>query len=278
LAGAHVGIVFALREAGLDFDSFAGTSAGSAISGALALGLGRKEIIERCEDIFLTNRALKRWTMPRYGLIDPTVVDAMVQKHYGHGSIEDLSFPFRAIATDLSDNAMHVMERGLLWEAVRASCSIPVLLPPFIDGDGRILVDGGITDNLSLNPLRKSKRGPNTAIMLGQPRWRRATYQYQDYPTRGAQFRESLVPWKKSAFKAPRLGQIMTRSMLLASDAASQDALRRADLVFIPPLPKGMGITDWNRFKSLESDTYEWAKAEIGRRLEEDPTTFDTFM
>lgn len=278
LCGAHVGLVFALREAGIDFDSFAGTSAGAAIGGGLALGFDRDQLITRCEDIFLTNRALKRWTVPRYGLIDATVVDQMVQKHYGLGLIEDLPFPFRAIATDLSDNHLHEMTRGPLWQAVRASCSIPVLLPPFIDADGRILVDGGITDNLPVNPIRASKRGPNLAIMLGQARWRRASYAYDDYPTRGALLREQAMPWKKPPFKAPRLGQIMTRSMLLASDAASQEALNRADLIFHPPLPKGMGITDWKRFKPLEKSSFEWAKAEIDRRLSEDPAALDAFL
>jgi len=277
LAGAHVGLVFALREAGVDFDTFAGTSAGAAIAGALALGFGREEIIERCDDIFLTNRALKRWTFPRYGLVDPATVDEMVRYHYGSGLIEDMPHPFRAVATDLSDNAAYIMQRGPLWHAIRASCSIPVLLPPFIDGAGRILVDGGITDNLPVDPLRSSKRGPNAAVVLGPARWRRATYQYSDYPARGALIREKLTPWRKPGIRAPRLGQIMTRSMLLASDAASQEALQRADLVFQPPVPKGMGITDWKRFKPLAQDTYEWAKVEIDRRLTEDPNAFDAF-
>jgi len=66
--------------------------------------------------------------------------------------------------------------------------------------------------------------------------------------------------------------------MLLASDAASQEALNRADLIFHPPLPKGMGITDWKRFKPLEKSSFEWAKAEIDRRLSEDPAAFDAFL
>ena len=65
--------------------------------------------------------------------------------------------------------------------------------------------------------------------------------------------------------------------MLLASVAASADALTRTDLIFIPPLPKGMGITDWHRFEALEQESYDWARREIERRLREEPETFDLF-
>lgn len=277
LCGAQVSLVFAMREAGLDFDSFAGTSAGAAVAAALAMNLNRPEIIAAVKDIFLTNKALKRWNVPKFGLIDPTIVDRMLKQHYGLGMLEDLPNPFFAIATDLADNAEHVMERGPLWEAIRASCSVPILLPPMIDSEGRILVDGGITDNLPVDPMRQRKRGPNAAIMLGQPRWRRAEYRYADYPSRGELVREKISFRKSRRLKAPRIGQILTRSMLLASDAASADALTRTEAVFIPPLPKGMGITDWHRFEALERDSYDWAQREIERRLNEDPAVFDPF-
>ncbi len=277
LGGAHVGVFAALKEAGVSFDSFAGASAGGALGGAMAMGLERAEIVDRCEDIFLTNRALKRWTVPRHGLVDPATVDRMLRHHYGTGMIEDMPYPFLATATDLSDNAMHVMDRGPLWQAIRATCSIPVLLPPFIDAEGRILVDGGITDNLPIDPMRMTKRGPNLAVMLGQSRWRRADFSYDEMPARSDLLLEKLLPWRKPRIRAPRVGQVMTRTMLLASDGASQDALTRAETVFLPPIPKGMGIIDWKRFRRLEADTYEWAQAEIERRLAKDPTALDAF-
>ena len=277
LCGAQVALVFAMREAGLDFDSFAGTSAGAAVAAALAMNLDRAEIISSVKDIFMTNKALKRWTVPKFGFIDPTIVDRMLKQHYGTGMLEDLPNPFFAIATDLADNAEHVMERGPLWEAIRASCSVPILLPPMIDSEGRILVDGGITNNLPVDPMRRRKRGPNAAIMLGQSRWRRAEYRYDDYPSRGELLREKISFRKRGRLKAPRIGQILTRSMLLASDAASADALTRTEAVFIPPLPKGMGITDWHRFEALERDSYDWAQREIERRLNDDPSAFDLF-
>lgn len=279
LCGAHVGVAFALREAGVGFESYGGTSAGAAVGAALAMEMPRAEIIERCKDIFLTNKSLRRWTIPRYGLVDPETVDRLVRTHYGEGQVEDMRHPFFAMATDLADSAAHVMDRGPLWQAMRATCSIPVLLPPIIDAEGRILVDGGILDNLPVDRMRARKRGPNIAVVLGPTRWRRANFRYSDYPSRRALLAETVTPWKKrQRLKAPRATQVLTRSILLASDAEAQDALCRAEVVFQPPLPKGMGIMAWHRFEAHEQDSYDWARAEIDRRLKEDPEVLADFL
>ena len=278
LGGAHVGLYFALREAGIDFEHFGGTSVGAAIAAALALGLDRREIVERCTDIFLTNRSLRRWTLPRYSLVDPATVDRMLRLHYGQGLIEDMPRAFFGVGADLSDGTAFVMRRGPLWQAVRASCSIPALLPPMVDEAGRILVDGGIVDNLPIDPMRAVKVGPNVAIVLGAANWRRAAYRYEDLPGRGALMRGALTPWRRTRHvRAPRLGQVLTRSILLASDEAVRRSMAAADAVFEPPLPKGMGIMAWNRFAAHEQASYDWARAEIERCLAADPQALDAF-
>lgn len=279
LCGAHLAVAFALHEAGARFEAFGGTSAGAAICAALAMDMPRAEIIERCKDIFLTNRSLKRWTVPRYGLVDPEVVDRMVRKHYGEGTVEDMPRPFFAMTTDLADATAHVLDRGPLWQAIRASCSIPVLLPPIIDPEGRILVDGGIVDNLPVGEMRARKRGPNVAVVLGPSKWRRASFRYSDFPDRRTLLAQAALPWRKrKRLAAPTVAQVLTRTMMLASDAETQAALSQAELVFAPPLPKGMGILDWHRFEAFERESRDWARAEIDRRLKDDPAMLDAFL
>ena len=279
LGAAHVGIHFAMREAGLGVDAYAGTSAGGALGAALAMDLPRAEIVDRAEDIFLTNKSLRRWTVPRYGLVDPATTDRMLQQHYGEGAVEDLPNPFFAVAADLVGNEAVVMERGPLWEAVRATCSIPALLPPFIDREGRVLVDGGVMDNLPVDAMRARKRGPNAAVILGPSRWQRTDAAYADYPSTRRMLAES-VPLRRRGRKGPRLpkiGQVLTRTLLLASDAQAQDALTRTQLVLQPPLPKGMGILSWARFRAFEAEAYDWARVELDRMARETPEVLDAF-
>ena len=61
--------------------------------------------------------------------------------------------PFYAVAADLSSMEKTVINRGPLWEAVRASSAIPGVLPPFFHRDGRMLVDGGCIDNMPFRTM-----------------------------------------------------------------------------------------------------------------------------
>ncbi len=91
------------------------------------------------------------------GLVDGVKLTAILaQLTTQHNQIEnfdDLSIPFRAVATDLSTGLPVILSRGPLVEALRASMSIPVLLPP-VTIDGRLLVDGGVSNNLPIDVAR----------------------------------------------------------------------------------------------------------------------------
>jgi NTE family protein len=78
------------------------------------------------------------------------------------GSFDSLPIPFRAVATDLSNRETVVLDRGDLAQGVRASYSIPVVLPPeYIDG--RALVDGGLTANV---PVRVARAAGATRVIV----------------------------------------------------------------------------------------------------------------
>ena len=113
----------------------------------------------------MRRRALNRFTWPRYGLLDHGVFDEELQRLYP-GRIEDAWRPFFAVATDLSTFSVCVMREGPLWQAIRASCSIPGVLPPFFDANGHMLVDGGVADNIPVSVMHSLKTGPNLVIDL----------------------------------------------------------------------------------------------------------------
>ena len=73
LAAAHTGVFKALTESGHTFDIMGGTSAGAALAAAFMLDASPDEIDVKLGEMFVTNRALRRYTLPRYALLDHTV-------------------------------------------------------------------------------------------------------------------------------------------------------------------------------------------------------------
>ena len=77
---------------------------------------------------------------------------------------EDLWTGYFAVSTCLASNALHIIRGGPVWKAVRATSSIPGLLPPVYYDDGRMLVDGALLDNVPVRSMRTLKCGPNVVV------------------------------------------------------------------------------------------------------------------
>ena len=263
---AHIGMFQAFLEAGLEFDIMGGTSGGAAMVGGYANGIRPDELERRTHDIFVTHGALRRATWPRYSFLDHKVFDACLAKHYGTTRIEDLSIPYFAISTNLSDNSMHCVREGELWRGIRASSAIPGLLPPVYTTDGQVLVDGSLLDNVPLKQMRDLKSGPNVIINFDPPEIRVTGFEYDRLPSRAELIRSMLFPFFDGPPpKAPGPTSILTRSLAVKRQDFRQ-FLTEADLLFVPPLPDGMSILDWRRHAEVRQQAYEYGCKEIAIR------------
>lgn len=263
---AHIGIYKALQEAGAAFDIMGGTSGGSAMTAAFAMGLAPDDIDRVVHDIFVTNRALRRYTWPIYSIFDHTHFDNQLSPYFTGIDIEDLWIPFFAISTNLSSYALHRHTRGDLWSAVRASGSIPALLPPCYTDDGQMLVDGCLLDNVPVGIMHDVKRGPNVVVAFEVPQLERFSVDYRTLPSRGAIARRMLVPLgRKPLPTAPSLGAVLLRS-LMANRQEFERHLQPGDLLMVPPLPADMSILDWERHHELVQSAHGWAQTEIERQ------------
>src|SRR5262249_37928790 len=113
-------------------------------------------------------------------------------------AIEDAWRPYFAVAAVLdaaSHEGLYLIRRGPMWMAARASGSLPAVLPPVLTEDGRLLVDGGIVDNIPLRPMKALKTGPNLVVHFG---WRgqaqRFNVDYMTIPGRWQLLRQLLTP------------------------------------------------------------------------------------
>jgi NTE family protein len=257
LCAAHVGVYKAFLEANIGFDVFGGTSGGGAMAAAFAIGASPDEVSTRTAAIFLEARALKRLTWPRYSLLDHTVFDRALKTHYGDAEIEDLWTSYFAVSTCLASNSLFLITRGPVWKAVRATSSIPGLLPPVYCEDGRVLVDGSLLDNVPVKSMRTLKSGPNVVIGLKSDELRGDTVDYAALPSRGQMLRQMLNPFARRKLpRAPSVATVLLRSLMVRRERLS-DALERHDLLITPPLPEDVGVMDWHRHAELTERAYD---------------------
>jgi NTE family protein len=268
LCAAHVGIYQALQETGYEFDIVGGTSAGSAMVAAFALGTPTSAIGNAIHDIFVANRAMSRYTLPRYSLLDHANFDAQLRRYFGGIDIEDLWLPFYAVSTNLSRYKLHVHRHGDLWTAVRASASIPVLLPPIYTADGEMLVDGALLDNVPIGPMHELKSGPNVVVSFLLADMDRFDVDYGSLPSRAELMRLAINPLRRNRLpQAPGLATVLMRSLM----ANRQDYHRHIggdDLLLVPPIPADIGFLDWQRHGELIGMGHAWTLNELARRQE----------
>ncbi len=267
LCAAHIGLFKALVEAGVSFDMMGGTSAGSAMAAAFVLGSSPDEIDRAVHAMFVSNRAMRRYTWPRYSLLDHRHFDQQLAQYIGRVAIEDLWIPYFAVSTNLSSYSLHRHRRGDLWTAVRASSSIPALLPPVYTADGQMLVDGCLLDNVPVGVMHELKSGPNMVVSFMLPQLERFAVDYSELPSRSELMRHAINPIRRHDLPvAPGPTAVLMRSMM-ANRQDFQRHMRPGDLLLVPPLPEDAGFLDWHRHGELMDVAYRWAVCEIARHV-----------
>ena len=270
LGSAHPGAYKAFREAGADFDILGGTSVGAAMMAAFACGADAERVDEGTRNIFIKSRAFRRLTVPRYALIDHKVFDRALRAEYGDVLIEDLWVPFFAVSSNLSDHVPKLHRRGLLWQAVRASGSIPGMLPPFYTAEGEMLVDGALMDNVPLAPMKALKSGPNVVVMLGSDAPRRYAVDYEAIPGPRALLAAMLNPFVRRRLPpAPGILQVIMLSMMANRPSALE--LSDSDILIRPQLPDDLRFAQWERHTEIFWQTYRDTAAWIAAQMKENP-------
>ncbi|MFN0217597.1 MAG: patatin-like phospholipase family protein [Hyphomicrobium sp.] len=262
----HIGIYKAFREAGISFDMLGGASGGAAMAAAFAEDADPGDIDARVHRMFIEGKALARYTLPRYGLLDHTHFDRHLREVYGPGAIEDLWKPYFAVAADLTDASVAVLRDGAVWRAIRASSAIPGLLPPLYTDDGRTLVDGSVIANVPIAAMHELKRGPNIVVSFHAPEGQRYVVDYAALPNRADLMRRSLNPFAAAPLpSAPSAATVLVRS-LMADRSHFERALTSGDWLMLPPVPAEMGALDWRRHTALVEAGYRYARDEIAKR------------
>jgi NTE family protein len=160
---AHVGVIEVLRSAGLDFDYITGTSVGAAVAGLLADGNDPAAIAEHL-DAFSPN--LFKLKVPFTSMLSDRGMRAYLRSQGPDVEFDDLPFPLAVVAADVLSQRELVLRRGLVWQAVLASISIPGIYPAQRIGP-HVAVDGGVLNPLPVNVAAEMGAGTVIGVKLG---------------------------------------------------------------------------------------------------------------
>jgi NTE family protein len=148
---AHIGVIQWLTENGYDIRSISGSSMGALVGGIYATGKLEAyadwvSALERMDVVRLLDPSFGR-----AGLFKGERIITVLRELIGDCLIDDLAVSFTAVATDLATGKEIWLREGKLFDAIRASISIPLIFTPF-DCGGRRLLDGGIVNPIPIAP------------------------------------------------------------------------------------------------------------------------------
>lgn len=219
---AHIGVIEWLTENGFEIQAIAGSSIGALIGGFYAAGkleaythwvtaLERRDVVR-----------LLDFSFGRSGLFRGERVITVLKELIGDCNIEDLPIHFTAIATDVNEEKEVWLNRGPLFDAIRASIAIPTILTPYTH-DGKQLLDGGLINPIPIAPTLHERTELTIAVDLSAkaeagfdpPRIpRQRDSDIVDYHRRIVQFVESMQ-WRQGPRPPTELGilDVITKSM-----------------------------------------------------------------
>ena len=219
---AHIGVLDELRRADVRVDRIGGCSMGAYVGALYAMGLDPRAMQERCREEFVRRNPLSDYTVPRVALLRGAKGVSMLERTFGSLSIQELAHPYFCVSADLVTADLVVHRRGALAPAVGASMCLPAVLPPRRRGE-RLLVDGGVLNNLPVEPMQADAEGPVVAIDVTGP------------------FNVSMAP----DAPLPGLKETLARAIAVGSVHAVEEARERAEVLVCPDVGD-VGMIEWD--------------------------------
>lgn len=255
-AFSQIGAIQALREAHIPIDFVCGSSMGAIIAAGLALGWDDSEIDWRMRDAFVNSSPLDDITFPFISMVSGHKVDKRLEKHFGDQAIEDIEVPFFCLSSNLTTGVIKLHKTGSLRNALRASISLPGVLPPVVE-DGQVLVDGAVMRSFPATMMRNTHLG--TVIGVDVTRARGVDPKSLEVP-------KHLSTWlaRGEWRRGPPIVSIMMRSATVITAADLAVSRAATDLLIIPE-PDGVEIRDWKAYDRAVENGYQTTVASLAQ-------------
>lgn len=273
---AHIGIIRWLEEQGLEIRSIAGASIGALIGGIYAAG--KLEVYRDwvCE--------LKRTDVVRLldlswgpgGFFKAEKIINKLKDLVGEYRIEELPISFTAVATDIEQQKEVWISKGPLFDAIRASIAVPILLTPH-EVDGRQLLDGGLLNPVPIAPTLRDRTDLIVAVNLGgraaPEHDRKARRRQGEDAQANSRYRQALIDLMEGlqeTFGGPQRDELSMFDIVFRSFDTMQNAVARLKLAaynpdFIINIPRNVAETHeyWRATQLIEIGG-EYAERTLG--------------
>ena len=217
------------------------------------------ELEERTFEEFVARNPFNDWTIPTHALTRGVRVRGSVGRVTGDAVLEGLPRQLSLVSTDLVSRTRLVHRRGPLDDAVLASLRLPVLFPPIPTDDGRLLMDGGVLDNLPVDVLLERDEGPVVAVNVSMGGGGEGRGARQGRP------------------RIPALGETLLRTMMIGAGGAVEAAHRQGAVV-LTPAAMGVGLLEFHQIDRMVQSGREAGRAllaegslDLGAKLVPEP-------
>ena len=264
---AHLGVMRALAEHGIEVDCVGGTSIGSVMAALVAADQPMERAIDVARKGFSRNPTGDYNWLPLISLIkghrQRKAITGSLRELVGDGvAIEDLWKTYFCVATNYSQAREHHIASGDLARALMASTAIPGALPPVVR-DGDLLCDGGTFNNFPVDRMREL-RGVGKVLGVDLSARHARKLDFDEVPGSWTLLRDRFRPHGKRRYRLPSLMSYLLNVTILYSMSRQDEARRQTDVYFCPPLYR-VGLLQWSRFDQIVRQGYEHGLEVLGK-------------
>jgi NTE family protein len=272
----HVGIIRWLIEHGYQIKSISGCSIGALIGGVYAAGK-LDEFEEWVTSIDQSDMAMMLdFSWQSSGIFKGDKIIDTLRGLIGEISIEDLPIPYTAVAANVAEEKEVWLQSGSLFDAIRASISLPLFFTPHVI-NGEVLIDGGVLNPVPIAPTFSDKTDFTLAVNLGgEPEMLQQEVIPVSLPTKESNLHEKVVHFIDnlgSSVKSKMSFNLAAYDIANQAFDAMQSTIARQKLAAYPAditleIPRNAcGTLEFDRSQEMIDRGYHLALAKLGSRL-----------
>lgn len=262
---AHLGVIKALYEEGVEIDFLGGTSAGALYGLTAAFcDFDKTKIDFYSKDSAASRLTRNDFTIPLISFMSGKKMTNYLKKMMGETHLEDFWVGSYCVSTNYSNATSKVHNRGMAWKQIEASIAIPGIYPPVVI-DHQLHVDGGVVDNLPIETMYNYPVRHIIAISLTQLKSR--PVDFDETPSATNVLWGKLTGRKK--YRIPGITSILVNSLTLNS-RQKQEMSKSGVALYLEMELKGIGMMDDTKWKEIVQKGHDQMKEVLEKLPEED--------